>query len=187
VSGNSAHDNGGFDGFDANVEPGCGSNVWEDNDFGTVNQPCVQGGGAGGEQTTIGPVDLRIDLQGTQATVHVTYDIIFSALDVETQQVYSEVCRIIGDDTEVGDTAAAGGDDTLAFMTPLFNDDTAPNKNSPTVSRHFEKTIRKQVLDEDRAKVPNPDEIRATVTLTPRSPTTGDPVQAESNLVTLTI
>ncbi len=49
------------------------------------------------------------------------------------------------------------------------------------------KPIGKQVLDEDRAAVPNPDEIRATVTLTPVFPATGDPVRAESNLVSLTL
>ncbi len=40
---NSAHNNGQFDGFDGNANPACGTNVWEDNDFGTVNQPCVRG------------------------------------------------------------------------------------------------------------------------------------------------
>ena len=42
VSGNSAKGNGQFDGFDGNT-PACGSNVWQVNDFGTVNQPCVNG------------------------------------------------------------------------------------------------------------------------------------------------
>jgi parallel beta-helix repeat protein len=41
--GNSAHNNGQFDGFDGNASPACGTNVWEGNDFGTVNQPCVRG------------------------------------------------------------------------------------------------------------------------------------------------
>ncbi len=184
---NRAHGNGEFDGFDANVGPACGSNLWEDNDFGTVNQPCVCGPGASGEQATIGPVELRIDLDATQATVHVTYDINFSEHDVESNQVYSEVCRIVGDDTDVGDTPAAGGDDTLGFLTPLFYDDTAPEEASPTVARHFTKTFSKGALDEDRGPVPNPDEIRVSVTLTPCAPATGDPIRAESNLVSLEI
>ncbi len=187
ISGNIAHGNGEFDGFDGNTDPGCDSNVWENNDFGTVNQPCVRGAGAEGEQATIGPVELRVDLAGAAATVHVTYDINFSEQDVGMNQIYSEVCRIIGDDTEVGDTPAAGTDDTLGFLTPLFNDDTAPIGNSPTLSRHFMKTIRKQTLDEDRGPVPNPDEIRASVTLIPRAPATGQPIRAESNLVSLEI
>lgn len=39
--GNRAHGNGEFDGSDGTLMPACGRNVWEDNDFGTVNQPCV--------------------------------------------------------------------------------------------------------------------------------------------------
>jgi hypothetical protein len=42
---NQGHDNGGFDGFDGNVNPLCGTNIWEGNDFGTVNQPCVSAPG----------------------------------------------------------------------------------------------------------------------------------------------
>lgn len=41
VTGNSAHGNGEFDGFDGNMNPRCGTNTWQGNDFGTVNQPCV--------------------------------------------------------------------------------------------------------------------------------------------------
>jgi uncharacterized protein YegP (UPF0339 family) len=40
LSGNSGKGNGQFDGFDGNT-PACGSNVWENNDFATVNQPCI--------------------------------------------------------------------------------------------------------------------------------------------------
>jgi hypothetical protein len=43
ASRNQAHGNAQFDGFDGNT-PACGSNVWENNDFGTVNQPCVGSG-----------------------------------------------------------------------------------------------------------------------------------------------
>lgn len=38
---NRAHGNGEFDGSDGTLMPPCGRNVWEDNDFGTVNQPGV--------------------------------------------------------------------------------------------------------------------------------------------------
>ncbi len=41
VTGNSAHGNGGYDGFDGNVR--CGTNTWEGNDFGQANQRCVEG------------------------------------------------------------------------------------------------------------------------------------------------
>ena len=39
---NSAHGNAQDDGFDGNTKPPCAFNVWEDNDFGTVNQPGVE-------------------------------------------------------------------------------------------------------------------------------------------------
>lgn len=41
VTGNSGHGNGGFDGFDGNTTPSCGTNTWDGNTFGRVNQPCV--------------------------------------------------------------------------------------------------------------------------------------------------
>lgn len=41
VVGNRAHDNREFDGSDGALMPPCGKNVWQANDFGTVNQPCV--------------------------------------------------------------------------------------------------------------------------------------------------
>ncbi|MGI9121119.1 MAG: right-handed parallel beta-helix repeat-containing protein [Acidimicrobiales bacterium] len=43
IIGNRAQRNGAYDGFDGNLNPQCGSNHWEGNDFGTVNQPCVSG------------------------------------------------------------------------------------------------------------------------------------------------
>jgi len=39
--GNRAHRNGEFDGSDGTLMPPCGRNVWDGNDFGTVNQPGV--------------------------------------------------------------------------------------------------------------------------------------------------
>ena len=38
---NRAHGNGEFDGSDGALMPPCGANVWDGNDFGSVNQPCV--------------------------------------------------------------------------------------------------------------------------------------------------
>jgi hypothetical protein len=38
---NRGHGNGEFDGSDGTLMPPCGRNVWDANDFGTVNQPCV--------------------------------------------------------------------------------------------------------------------------------------------------
>ncbi len=42
VTGNSAHGNLDFDGFDGNGA--CGANTWDGNDFGRANQPCVSAG-----------------------------------------------------------------------------------------------------------------------------------------------
>lgn len=68
VSGNKAHGNGrdkaliaqqpfvvwvGVDGADLN--PGCASNVWSANRFGTVNQRCVKASGGAGKVVGPGP------------------------------------------------------------------------------------------------------------------------------------
>jgi len=45
--GNRGRGNGEFDGSDGTLMPPCGRNLWEGNDFGTVNQPCVSGNGEG--------------------------------------------------------------------------------------------------------------------------------------------
>ena len=42
ATGNRGRNNGEFDGSDGTLMPPCGKNVWENNDFGTVNQPCVE-------------------------------------------------------------------------------------------------------------------------------------------------
>jgi hypothetical protein len=130
----------------------------------------------------IGSVKLKIDTSGKQAVVDVTYDLTFGKADVDAKQQYEEECRLIGDDTGTGDPPEAGGDDTLGFLTPLFNKVTP--KNTSKVSRHHRKKFAKPDLDEDRGTVPNPDEIRARVTLTPKG---GDakPVERESRMVKL--
>jgi hypothetical protein len=65
-------------------------------------------------------------------------------------------------------------------MTPLFFRSTQAN-GKPKLKRQFTKTFRKTDLDEDRGSVPNPDEIRAQVTLTPVAPSA---TSRESNVVT---
>jgi parallel beta-helix repeat protein len=128
-----------------------------------------------------------VDVTATEAAVDVAYDITFDDHDRQSGQVYEETCRLMGDDTNVGDPPQAGADDTLGFLTPLFTRDAAPAQGSPTLSRHFTKTFRKLDLDEDRGPIPNPDEIRAVVTLKPLTPPTGRPIRRESNLVSKNI
>lgn len=133
---------------------------------------------------TIGPVKLAVKVKGDTATVDVTYDIRFSATDVKNKQSYEEECRIIGDDTHASDPPAAGGDETLEFVTPLFNKAVKPGKTD-TVSRRHKKSFRALDLNEDQGDIPNPDEIRALVTLRPAPPSTRKATQRQSPMVKL--
>lgn len=130
---------------------------------------------------TIGDVVLRITDQpdGKSAVVDVTYDITFDTYDQNSNQTYAEVCRLIGDDTIVGDPPAAGTDDTLGFLTPLFFRHTRSD-GQPTLRREWTKKFRMADLDEDRGQIPNPDEIRALVSLEPIPPAAS---RRESNVV----
>ncbi|MDQ4132134.1 MAG: hypothetical protein M3179_02775 [Actinomycetota bacterium] len=129
---------------------------------------------------SIGEVQLSINDKGeADVVVDVTYQIRFDSYDQHSNQAYVEVCRIMGDDTGTGDSPAAGDDDTLGFLTPLFLRSTQAN-GKPTLKRQFSKTFRKVDLNEDRGEIENPDEIRALVTLTPVAPSA---VSRESNLV----
>lgn len=130
----------------------------------------------------IGPIKLTIHTSGAEATLDVAYDVRFDDDDRTSKQAYREECRIIGDDTNASDGPAAGGDDTLGFLSPLFNKEITSDADG-TIERHFTKTIRRKDLDEDRGDVPNPDEIRALVTLTPITPVAGQPVRRESPVV----
>jgi hypothetical protein len=132
----------------------------------------------------IGPIKLTVKVKGDTANVDVTYDILFSKTDVKKKQAYEEDCRLIGDDTNAGDPPEAGGDDTVGFLTPLFNKPVAPGKTE-TVNRHLKKTIRALDLNEDTGSIANPDEIRARVTLRPAPPATGKAVQRQSPMVKL--
>ncbi len=134
----------------------------------------------------IGAVKLKIDIKGEEATLDVTYNVTFGTTDKKAKQMYREECRIIGDDTNTSDGPAAGGDDTLGFLTPLFNKEITSDADG-TIERHFTKTIRRRDLDEDRGDIPNPDEIRALVTLTATTPAPGAPIHRESRMVKLKI
>ena len=115
----------------------------------------------------IGPVKLNVKIQGDTATAEVTYDILFSKTDIKKKTAYEEECRLIGDDTHAGDPPEAGGDETLEFMTPLFNKDVTGTEEKMT--RTHKKSFRALDLNEDMNAIPNPDEIRALVTLRPAS------------------
>ncbi len=114
----------------------------------------------------IGPVKLGIKMKGETATATVEYDILFSKTDIKKQTAYEEECRLIGDDTHAGDPAEAGGDETLEFMSPMFNKDVKAGTKE-TVTRKHKKSFRAMDLNEDMNAIPNPDEIRALVILRP--------------------
>jgi hypothetical protein len=128
----------------------------------------------------IGTVKMKIDMEGAEATVDVDYTITFDGEDQESGHTYKEEVRLIGDDTHANDPAdLAGPDDVLGFLTPIFNNKTK-FEGEAKVERHLTKTFRRSDLDEDRTFVPNPDELRARVTLTPVPPTAGQVVSRES-------
>ena len=132
-----------------------------------VPAPWGRPAGAGGEgMARIGPVKLDIKIKGDTATANVEYDILFSKTDIKKQTAYEEECRLVGDDTHAADPPEAGGDETLEFMSPLFNKDVKPGKKE-TLTRKHKKSFRAMDLNEDMNAIPNPDEIRALVILRP--------------------
>lgn len=158
---------------------------------------------------SIGEVTLEIrSKRDGSGTATVTYEVHFDRDDRATRQAYAETCRLIGDDTGTGDGRLAGGDDTRGFFTPLFNaylqaasgvvkvesaDAEYRFPRSPKVmgqevlsKRVLTKSFTRADLDEDRFSTPNPDELRALVTLVPKGPG-GTPARRESNLVALNL
>lgn len=133
---------------------------------------------------TIGPVKLSIRIAGDTASVDVTYDIRFSKTDLRNKQPYDEEVRLIGDDMNANDPPAAGGNETLEFLTPLFNKDVKPG-TAETMSRRVKKSFRALDLNEDQGDIPNPDEIRALVTLSPAPPSKRRPTRRQSPMVKL--
>jgi len=114
----------------------------------------------------------------------VKYDILFSKTDQKNKQAYEEDCRLIGDDTHRGDPPEAGGDETLEFLTSLFSKDVTPGANEK-MARHHKKSFRALDLNGDLNAIPNPDEIRALVTLRPAAPSGRRAVGRESPMVKL--
>jgi hypothetical protein len=132
----------------------------------------------------IGPIKLTVKITGETANVDVKYDILFSKTDQKNKQAYEEECRLIGDDTHRADPPEAGGDETLEFLTPLFNKDVTPG-TTEKMARHHQKSFRALDLNEDLNAIPNPDEIRALVTLRPAEPSGRKAVRRESPMVKL--
>ncbi len=120
-----------------------------------------------------------------KSDIEIEYFVTFDKFD-KFDYPYRETVRLLGDDTSVaGDPAAAAPDDVLYFApssTIRASDIVAP---ATTLKRTHTVTLSNTSLDEDKLAIPNPDEIRAAVYLTPVSPV--QTAQKESNLVTLTL
>src|SRR5690349_1690353 len=128
---------------------------------------------------TIGPVQLTVTRDLDNRIVNVKYAIAFSAFDKTTNLPYTQVVQLFGDDTLVGDPVTAGADDAIPGGLLAVNTVQANGQNSLAVT--LTKTLGKSALDEDTGAIPNPDEIRAKVTLTPQLPSVQN---VESNLYT---
>ncbi len=127
---------------------------------------------------SIGSVDFKLSLAKDIASIDVSYDVTFEEGD--KGEVFTEVCRIVGDDTDVGDPIEAGDDDPLAYLAPLFYRRIRVGQ-ARTVPRKLRVKVPVSMLDEDYGPIPGPDELRALVVLTPA---TKQIVFRESNLVT---
>jgi hypothetical protein len=138
-------------------------------------------------------LDLDVVNDGANLVANVTaeYDLEFDSYDINSNQPYRETCKLIGDDTGIT-PAEDGVDDAIVngqlfpqllfppvpapgplpgpipLPIPLFN--TVASNGQSSIHRVHTKTINLTSLDEDKAPTPNPDEIRAQVTLTPVLP-----------------
>lgn len=145
-------------------------------------------------------LDIQVVNNGPnlEARITVDYVIEFSSYDQHSNQPYTEVCRLIGDDTGIT-PPEDGMDDSIPngqllpvpiIIGPLPNPPVIPFLNTiasegrATLARHLTRTLPLSALNEDQPPVPNPDEIRAQVTLSPVAPVA---VTRESNQVLLNI
>ena len=127
---------------------------------------------------SIGSVDLKIAFRQDRAFIDVAYAVTFDEADKGHR--YTELCRLIGDDTNVGDPPEAGTDDPLAYLAPLYYREMTVERPR-TIKRKLHVDLPRVLVDEDFGPIPDPDEFRALVTLVPQ---TRPSVRRESNLVT---
>jgi hypothetical protein len=117
-----------------------------------------------------------------RSNINVKYVVTFDHYDVASDQPYHAHIDLAGDDTGTGDGSTAGGDDQLYLYGA--GDIWASQGTNPRVfSNNF--SVPTSALNEDSGSIPNPDEIRAVVTLTPLAPKVVGPV--ESPIVALTL
>jgi len=126
---------------------------------------------------SISAVSLSVVTNVANADITVTYSLTGSAFDIASGQPYTEICKLMGDDTGIV-PAEDNVDDVIpnGLMTPIFSIPVVFTNALP-INRTRTKTIAKSDLNEDVGT----DEIRALVTLTPLPPVA---VSRESNQVT---
>jgi hypothetical protein len=123
---------------------------------------------------TLDPINVVV----ANATVNVNVTVLFNSYDVNSNQPYKMICRLVGDDTPEGnpDDAIRNGSLTpvltLPGLPPIDLGQVIQADGLTTKTFTFTKTLAKADLDEDVAPEPNPDEIQAEVTLTPILPQT---------------
>lgn len=121
------------------------------------------------------------------ADVKISYTVRFDTFDVKINQKYHAHVDIMGDDTNVGDPASAGADDTLWSWGA--GDITASMAPAPPHELPRTHTIHVPVaaLNEDQDPIPNPDEIYAAVSLTPLQVHIPAKVNGDTNMFPLTL
>ena len=139
---------------------------------------------------SIGKPTLTITGSTTVGSSDVTavYTVDFDTFDKASDQPYQEVVKLFGVDTGEG----AGPDDDLGTIFPagiiVAGSDVirASQVVAPAtgLTRTHTTTFKNSALDEDKPPVPNPDELRAEVILTPVPPAI---VKRSSDTVTITL
>jgi hypothetical protein len=124
---------------------------------------------------TLDPINVVV----ANATVHAQYTVTYSSYDVNSNQPYLMVARLVGDDTPEGNP-----DDSIlnGNLTPLFGQ-VIQSDGLASKSFTFTKTLAKASLNEDQPPEPNPDEIQVEVTLTPILPVAASRQSSAQTLV----
>lgn len=121
---------------------------------------------------TISPITLTIGPGNSpsNASVQVGYTVSASNHDLASAQTYRDICELIGDDTP--------GDGTDDILLKLREEVIVFTSNTAHFTRAIQQFVPLTKLDEDAGTfIPQEDEIRARVTLTPI------PTRRESNQV----
>lgn len=126
---------------------------------------------------SVSSVNLSIGIEGASARVRVRYTVYFDDFDRRSNLSYFEKCEIYEDDTNVGDSPFAGGDDTVPRGTIASR--VIRSNGNTSIVRDYTKLFSRDELDHD-GWPDGQDDIRARVKLTARLPTSRT---RESNLV----